>query len=95
MVRLTLAALAPPMSFADVALGNGVRLHYARQGPPDGPAIILLHGYSDSSFSFSRVMPLLPPELRVIAPDLRGHGRLGPAGRAAIASATWRTTCSG
>ena len=69
------------MSFADVTLANGVRLHYARQGPRDGPAIILLHGYSDSSFSFSRVMPLLPPELRVIAPDLRGHGRFGPAGR--------------
>ena len=74
MARVTVAALATPMSFAEVALGNGVHLHYARQGPPDGPAIILLHGYSDSSFSFSRVMPLLPPELRVIAPDLRGHG---------------------
>ena len=74
MARVTVAALAPPMSFAEVALGNGVHLHYARQGPPDGPAIILLHGYSDSSFSFSRVMPLLPPELRVIAPDFRGHG---------------------
>jgi pimeloyl-ACP methyl ester carboxylesterase len=33
-----------------------------------------LHGYSDSSFSFSRVMPLMPRELRVIAPDQRGHG---------------------
>jgi len=74
MARFTVAALAPPMSFAAVALGNGVHLHCVRQGPPDGPAIILLHGYSDSSFSFSRVMPLLPPELRVIAPDLRGHG---------------------
>ena len=74
MARLMVAALAAPPSFAEIALGNGVHLHYARQGPPDGPAIILLHGYSDSSFSFSRVMPLLPPELRVIAPDLRGHG---------------------
>jgi len=74
MARFTVAALAPPMSFAEIALGNGIHLHYARQGPADGPVIILLHGYSDSSFSFSRVMPLLPPELRVIAPDLRGHG---------------------
>ena len=74
MARFTVAALAPPMSFAEIALGNGIHLHYARQGPADGPVIILLLGYSDSSFSFSRVMPLLPPELRVIAPDLRGHG---------------------
>jgi non-heme chloroperoxidase len=62
------------MTFGDVTLPNGVRLRYARQGPTAGPAIVMLHGYSDSSFSFSRVMPLLPPELRVIAPDLRGHG---------------------
>ena len=74
MARVMVAALAPSTSFAEIALGNGVHLHYARQGPPDGPAIILLHGFSDSSFSFSRVMPLLPAEFHVIAPDLRGHG---------------------
>ena len=68
-------ARAASDSLADVTL--------AERRPPalpatrardSGPAIILLHGYSDSSLSFSRVMPLLPPELRVIAPDLRGHG---------------------
>jgi non-heme chloroperoxidase len=74
MVHFEVAAPAPQISFAEVAFGNGVHLHYAQQGPLDGPATILLHGYSDSSFSFSRVMPLLPPERRVIAPDLRGHG---------------------
>src|SRR5262245_57413686 len=74
MVHFAIAALAPLISFADVTLPSGVRLHCAQQGPPSGSAVILLHGYSDSSFSFSRVMPLLPPELRVIAPDFRGHG---------------------
>ena len=74
MVHVAAPALAPVLSFADVTLPNGVRLHYAQQGPQSGPAIILLHGYSDSSLSFSRVMPLLPRELRVIALDLRGHG---------------------
>ena len=67
-------ATAPLASLTDVTLANNVRLRYARQGPATGPAIIMLHGYSDSSFSFSRVMPLLPPNLRVIAPDMRGHG---------------------
>ena len=67
-------ATAPLASLTDVTLANNVRLRYVRQGPSTGPAIIMLHGYTDSSFSFSRVMPLLPPELRVVAPDQRGHG---------------------
>ena len=34
----------------------------------------MLHGFTDSWFSFSRVLPLMPPEMRIVAPDLRGHG---------------------
>jgi pimeloyl-ACP methyl ester carboxylesterase len=34
----------------------------------------MLHGFTDSWFSFSRVMPLLPPDLRIVAPDQRAHG---------------------
>jgi non-heme chloroperoxidase len=74
MVHFAGAAVAPMISFADVRLSNGVRLHYAEQGPATAPAIVLLHGYSDSWFSFSRVMPLMPAEYRVIAIDARGHG---------------------
>ena len=74
MTHLTTTLSPTATSYASVRVANGVRLHYARQGPADGPAIVLLHGYSDSSLSFGRVMPLLPPEVRVIAPDLRGHG---------------------
>ena len=64
----------PEVSLNLVRLSNGITLHYAQQGPKTGPAVVMLHGYTDSWFSFSRVMPLLPPELRVIAPDQRGHG---------------------
>lgn len=53
---------------------KGARLHYVDQGPANGPAMIFLHGYSDSSFSFSRVLPLLPNDVRAVAPDMRGHG---------------------
>jgi len=74
MVHFVGTALLPQTSYADVNLANGIRLHYAHQGPRFGPAIVMLHGYSDSSHSFSRVMPLFPSELRVFAPDLRGHG---------------------
>ena len=60
--------------FADIRLSTGIRLHYAEQGPATGAPIILLHGYSDSWFSFSLVLPPLSRENRVYALDLRGHG---------------------
>jgi pimeloyl-ACP methyl ester carboxylesterase len=34
----------------------------------------MLHGLSDSSFSFTRVLPMMPAHLRVVAVDQRGHG---------------------
>jgi pimeloyl-ACP methyl ester carboxylesterase len=64
----------PAVSLDLVRLSNGITLHYAHQGPRTGPAVVMLHGFTDSWFSFSRVLPLLPPELRVIALDQRGHG---------------------
>jgi pimeloyl-ACP methyl ester carboxylesterase/Flp pilus assembly protein TadD len=63
-----------PLRFADVRLKTGVRLRYAEQGDPAGQPIILLHGYTDSWFSFSRVLPLLSAKYKVYALDLRGHG---------------------
>jgi hypothetical protein len=39
---------APSPRFSDVTLATGVRLRYAEQGDPRGPAVVLLHGYSDS-----------------------------------------------
>ena len=57
-----------------VTLKSGQRLRYVQQGPATGPAVVMLHGYSDSSWSFSRVAPLLPPTLRVVSVDQRGHG---------------------
>jgi pimeloyl-ACP methyl ester carboxylesterase len=50
------------------------RLHYAEFGKPDGRAVLFLHGWPDSWFSFSRVLPLLPDDLRALAIDQRGFG---------------------
>jgi pimeloyl-ACP methyl ester carboxylesterase/tetratricopeptide (TPR) repeat protein len=66
--------VAQPLRFADVRLKTGVRLRYAEQGSAIGQPVILLHGYTDSSYSFSRVMPSLGAEFHVYALDLRGHG---------------------
>jgi pimeloyl-ACP methyl ester carboxylesterase len=74
MVNFATPAAPPATRLDRVTLSNGVTLHYAHQGPRTGPAVVLLHGTSDSWFSFSRVLPLLPAELRVVAPDHRGHG---------------------
>jgi pimeloyl-ACP methyl ester carboxylesterase len=67
---------APPAAirFADVRLTSGVRLRYAEQGDPSGEAVILLHGYTDSWFSFSRLLPHIPARYHVFALDQRGHG---------------------
>src|ERR687898_2450816 len=55
-------------------LSTGVSLHYAEQGDQAGEAIVFLHGYSDSWYSFSRVLPLLSPEYHAFALTQRGHG---------------------
>ncbi len=60
--------------FADVRLATGVRLRYAESGDSAAPPLILLHGYSDSWFSWSRVLPQLATRHRVFALDQRGHG---------------------
>ena len=55
-------------------LSTGLRVHYAEQGNPTGEAIVFLHAYVDSWYSYSRVLPLLSPFYRAFAPDQRGHG---------------------
>lgn len=57
-----------------VRLATGLSLQYVEQGDPSGPPILLLHGYTDSSFSFSRLLPLLPASYHAYAIDQRGHG---------------------
>ena len=65
----------PPPRFATAPLATGPRLHYAAQGEPGGEALVFVHGYPDSWFSFSRVLPrLAPTRYRAYAMDQRGFG---------------------
>lgn len=43
-------------------------------GPPDAPAVLLLHGLGASGHSFRRLAPALAGRFRVIVPDLPGQG---------------------
>jgi pimeloyl-ACP methyl ester carboxylesterase/tetratricopeptide (TPR) repeat protein len=62
------------VQFSSLILKTGVRLHYAYKGDPSGTPVIMLHGFTDSWFSFSRVLPLLDNKYRVYILDQRGHG---------------------
>ncbi len=70
------------------ALGLGeVTLHYETRGPDTGAPIVLLHGLGSSSADWAWSLPALAARHRVIAPDLRGHGRSSrPRGRLTVAA---------
>ena len=53
---------------------GGQHLFYRQAGPPDAPAVVLLHGFPTSSFMFRNLIPLLADRYHVIAPDHLGFG---------------------
>jgi pimeloyl-ACP methyl ester carboxylesterase len=54
------------------AAANGLKLHYLTAG--HGPAVVLLHGYAQSSRMWKPLIPKLAGTFTVIAPDLPGIG---------------------
>src|SRR5437773_8549107 len=54
---------------------ENVQLHYLTAG--HGPALILLHGYAQTSRMWRPIIPLLAEKFTVIAPDLPGIGDSG------------------
>jgi lipase len=53
-----------------------LRLHLWELGPPDGEPLVCLHGVTGYGGHFRRLAERLPGR-RILAPDLRGHGRSG------------------
>lgn len=54
---------------------NGVRLRITDAGPPDGPVVVLAHGFPELAFSWRHQIPVLADAgFRVLAPDQRGYG---------------------
>ena len=58
----------------DVALPTGIKVKYVELGPPEAPTVVLIHGMTDNSRSWSLMAPYLTDAHRLIIPDLRGHG---------------------
>ena len=65
------AATVPGFTARDAEV-NGTRIHYRVGGT--GPAVVLLHGYAETSHMWNALMPLLAKTHTVIVPDLRGAG---------------------
>jgi len=66
-------AAPPPVRHRHVEVG-GLRIFYREAGPPDAPALLLLHGFPSSSFQYRRLIEALGARWRVIAPDYPGFG---------------------
>jgi pimeloyl-ACP methyl ester carboxylesterase len=53
---------------------HGLDVFYRRAGDPQNPAILLLHGYPNSSYAFRHLIEPLAESAYVVAPDLPGSG---------------------
>lgn len=66
------AAQQLPQHFVDSA--DGTRLAVYEEGNPDGPTVVLVHGWPDSHVLWDGVVPLLAERFRIIRYDNRGVG---------------------
>ena len=62
---------------------DGTEIHYDDEGADrsEGPAVVLVHGITESSATWTPVTERLVTRHRVVTLDLRGHGRSGTAER--------------
>jgi len=54
---------------------DGVRVAVYEEGNPDGPTVVLVHGWPDSHVVWDGVVPLLAERFRIIRYDNRGVGK--------------------
>ena len=67
-----LRASVPHSGSSHSATIDGVRLHYQEKGA--GTPLLLIHGYTSSTYSWKDVFEPLSRKFRVIAVDLKGFG---------------------
>jgi pimeloyl-ACP methyl ester carboxylesterase len=55
---------------------NGIRLFCLEAGPPDGPLVLMLHGFPELAYAWRhQVAALGAAGFHAVAPDLPGYGR--------------------
>jgi haloalkane dehalogenase len=60
-------------------MNRAAGLAYRQDGPADGPAVLLVHGYPESSYMWRDALPALGAAgWRALAPDLPGYGDSEP-----------------
>ena len=78
------AAAAPPLqidldafdaSHKKMPLPDGEDLAYVQMGNPSGPAVVLIHGYTDNARDWVPLLPYLSKGFRLVLVDIRGHGQ--------------------
>lgn len=99
---LVSAAVAQPVSaemadktvVSNTAEIDGVKIHYLTAG--HGPALILIHGYAETSRMWRPIIPVFAERFMVIAPDLPGIGDSSiPAGGLDMKTAATRVHALG
>lgn len=60
---------------AEFTRDDGFVIHYEERGNPDAPPVVLLHGFTSDLRSWHPQLSVLGDDYRVIAMDLRGHGK--------------------
>lgn len=58
---------------------DGVTLHIAEDGNPDGPVVMFLHGITSCTATWDWALPDLVADHRLLRLDFRGHGLSGRA----------------
>jgi pimeloyl-ACP methyl ester carboxylesterase len=53
---------------------DGLSVFYREAGPPEAPAILLLHGFPSSSRMWQPLLDRLAGPFRLVAPDYPGSG---------------------
>jgi pimeloyl-ACP methyl ester carboxylesterase len=74
-IQLEAQYATPPSTFVQAA---GLRLHVRETGPVDGLAVVMLHGFGSSLFTWEPWAKALSEHFRVIRFDLPGFGLTGP-----------------
>lgn len=67
--------MATPVTLTKyITLSSGEEVFYREAGNVTAPTVLLLHGFPSSSHQYRKLIPILSPYYRVIAPDLPAFG---------------------